>query len=247
MKDVLGEGTVRFNDRLRALWETRPEEMRQRVRTSLMLAPAVLAVVAIGGVWFNIMVLAAAVLMAFEWKTMTDNINDEEIVQKSWMWRGVAYIALGAGSLLWLRQLNVLEDGYNGATVLIWVLCVVWATDIAAYFSGRAIGGPKLAPAISPGKTWAGLLGGMAAAAVIGGFFAIFKHMPSFVGLFFLSALIAAVAQGGDLLESWIKRQCGVKDSGDLIPGHGGILDRVDGFVTAAPFVVILLTLIGRP
>ena len=124
---------------------------------------------------------------------------------------------------------------------------MVWTTDIGAFFAGRLIGGAKLAPTISPGKTWAGLVGGICAAALVGMLFAISSGMPTVGKLFWLSAATAIVAQCGDLLESYIKRQCGVKDSGTLIPGHGGILDRVDGFVTAAPFVMIIFMLMGKP
>lgn len=234
--------------RLRSSYETMPENLRDRFKSSFILMPVAIAGVLIGGIWFDLMVLAAAILMSFEWKEITDEIQiGEDNSRRTWMWRGVGYIAIVGASFLWLRGMTPLAHGYSGTTVLIWMLCVVWATDIAAFFTGRAIGGPKLAPSISPGKTWSGLAGGVVAASIIGALFAMAEHMPGFITLFVLSAFTSAVSQGGDLLESYIKRLCGVKDSGDLLPGHGGVLDRVDGLVTAAPFVVIALTLLGRP
>lgn len=146
---------------------------------------------------------------------------------------GVFYCALPVMALLYLRA----QD--NGLLLAFWTMATVWATDIGAYFAGRGIGGPKIAPAISPSKTWAGLAGGMTAA--MG--FAMIMHGQ--FGLPFIlvlaSAPLAMVAQIGDFLESWMKRQAGVKDSGTLIPGHGGILDRVDGLVPVAPAVALLV------
>lgn len=139
------------------------------------------------------------------------------------------YIVLPAIALVWLR----LDDAY-GLICVFWLLFVVWATDTFAYFSGRGFGGPKLAPRVSPNKTWAGLIGGMVGAALVGIVTALWFNLGSPAQLGLVSAFLAVVAQGGDILESALKRRAGVKDSGKLIPGHGGILDRVDGLVTAA-------------
>jgi phosphatidate cytidylyltransferase len=123
--------------------------------------------------------------------------------------------------------------------ITFWMMMVVWATDIFAYFAGRGIGGPKLAPKISPNKTWAGLLGGMAGAMVVGAAFGIlFEADPPFP---FLGAPLALLAQLGDLYESSVKRRLGVKDSGAIIPGHGGVLDRVDGLLPVALVVLLIL------
>jgi len=131
----------------------------------------------------------------------------------------------------------VLEWGWERLTF--WVMITTWTTDIGAYFAGRAIGGPKLAPRISPNKTWAGLLGGMAGAAVIGW---IAAHFLRIDGIFLLlGAPMAALAQAGDLFESWIKRRAGMKDSGSILPGHGGLLDRLDGLL---PVLVATLALL---
>ena len=120
------------------------------------------------------------------------------------------------------------------------------ATDIGAYFTGRIVGGAKLAPQISPGKTWAGLGGGVAAAAVVGGIGYIFVPFPNKIyWAILLGMLIAIIAQMGDLFESWLKRRADVKDSGSLIPGHGGLLDRVDGMIFTLPIFALLLYLSG--
>ena len=150
------------------------------------------------------------------------------------------YLILPLVSLLWLRE----GDDY-GRIALFWLLFTVWATDTFAYFAGRGIGGPKLAPRLSPNKTWAGLIGGMVGAAFVGAIIAIWFSLGSAFGLAFVSALIAVIAQAGDIFESALKRRAGVKDSGKVIPGHGGILDRVDGLVAAAVGAAIISTLHG--
>ncbi|MGN0905099.1 MAG: phosphatidate cytidylyltransferase [Alphaproteobacteria bacterium] len=125
----------------------------------------------------------------------------------------------------------------------IWLFGVVWGMDSGAYVFGRMIGGPKLAPKISPKKTWAGLFGGMLTAAVWGGACALYEEPLSSYGLVMAaSAVFGAVSQGGDLFESWIKRTLNVKDSSNLIPGHGGIFDRLDALLAVAPLVVLLMS-----
>lgn len=151
---------------------------------------------------------------------------------------GVLYLGAPTALLLWLRQ----EP--RGAALLLWLIAVVAATDTLAYAAGRTIGGARLAPAISPGKTWAGLLGGFAGAVLVGGLGApALDWSPAAGGL--LAGALALVAQAGDLLESWLKRRAGVKDSGTLLPGHGGILDRIDGLLVATPALALVLAL-GR-
>jgi len=142
---------------------------------------------------------------------------------------GTLYIGIACLSFLWLR--NVPEEGRN---LVFWLLAVVWATDIGAYFAGRGIGGPKLAPKISPNKTWAGLIGGALSAGLVGVLAAGFLGREAML-LVVGGMLLAVIAQGGDLLESWCKRRFGVKDSSHIIPGHGGILDRVDGLLAVLP------------
>jgi phosphatidate cytidylyltransferase len=128
--------------------------------------------------------------------------------------------------------------------LVLWAMLVTWSTDIFAYFAGRSIGGPKLAPKISPNKTWAGLIGGMAGAGVVG---AIAAYLFELDLLFMLAgAPMGLLAQLGDLYESRVKRRLGVKDSGSILPGHGGVLDRVDGLLPVAIATILLLILVLR-
>jgi phosphatidate cytidylyltransferase len=153
---------------------------------------------------------------------------------------GATYIAVGGVGLIWLRDLPG-----NGLELFLFAMLAVWATDIGAYAAGRSIGGPKLAPRISPKKTWAGLIGGMACAALVGWGVALFfgAAMPALALL--VGAVVAVVAQGGDLFESAVKRRYDAKDSGSLIPGHGGMLDRIDGLLVAAPTVAVFHATLG--
>ena len=146
---------------------------------------------------------------------------------------GVGYIGTAAIALLFLREQP------QGFLLALWTLVIVWATDIGAYFAGRRIGGAKLAPSISPNKTWAGLVGGMLAAAIVGGLIAYAAQLPAMA--LWLAAPLAVVAQLGDLLESGMKRRAGVKDSGKILPGHGGLLDRIDGMLPVAIVVAALV------
>jgi len=146
---------------------------------------------------------------------------------------GVIYIGLGALALVLLRLMP--EAGF---AALVWLLVSVWASDSGAYAAGKLIGGPRLAPRISPNKTWAGLGGAMAAPAVMGMLFGLFWPGAPAVGLLGLIGLgIGLFGQAGDLVESAVKRHVGVKDSGWLVPGHGGVLDRIDALLAAALFV----------
>ncbi|CAH2599012.1 Phosphatidate cytidylyltransferase [Rhodovastum atsumiense] len=154
---------------------------------------------------------------------------------------GVPYLGLATAALLWLRA-----DPEVGRVNLLFLLCVVWASDIGAYVAGRLIGGPKLAPSISPGKTWSGAVGGLIAALAIGGGVALLAGGGGLVHVLAAAAMVGIAAQLGDLLESGIKRHYGVKDSGRLIPGHGGLLDRLDGLIIAAPVAALLVMSLGR-
>jgi phosphatidate cytidylyltransferase len=151
----------------------------------------------------------------------------------------IAYVLAAIVTLLWLRHQPAL-----GRETILWIVCCTWATDIGAYVVGRSAGGARLAPRISPGKTWSGLVGGMAWSAVASAAFGYALGLGQTVPLAIVGALLAVVGQVGDLLESGLKRLAGVKDSGTLIPGHGGLLDRVDGLV-AILLAIGLVRLVG--
>lgn len=148
--------------------------------------------------------------------------------------------ALGAGALyvgLPVLALLVLRVQDNGLLLAFWAMALVWACDIGAYFAGRTFGGPKLMPQVSPNKTWAGFFGGVTSA----GLFALVLTIAGLAWpLVIATPFLAALAQAGDLYESWLKRRAGVKDSGNLLPGHGGVLDRLDGLVPVAPVAALL-------
>jgi phosphatidate cytidylyltransferase len=153
---------------------------------------------------------------------------------------GVIYLGLPAIALVWLRN-----ESPAGLGNVLFVLMVVWASDIGAYLAGRLIGGPRLAPRISPGKTWSGAIGGLLAALVAGiATGAWLGATPLAAGA--VAVPLALVSQAGDLLESAIKRWVGVKDSSRLIPGHGGLLDRLDGVLAAAPLAALIVLCLGQ-
>lgn len=149
---------------------------------------------------------------------------------------GIFYVGLPVLALLLLRE------HVEGFRLTLWTMAVVWACDSGAYFAGRAIGGPKLAPAISPNKTWAGAIGGvLAALAFTVVYTLVYSSEATSVTMIVLSPLLAVLAQAGDLFESHLKRVAGVKDSGNILPGHGGLLDRLDGLVPVAPVVAVAM------
>lgn len=156
-----------------------------------------------------------------------------------WLAFGALWVGLPCILLLWLAQ-----NPGSGRIVLLWLFAIVWATDIGGYVFGRWLGGPRLAPRWSPGKTWTGLIGGAGCAALAGWATGRVLGMPAVVPLVLVSAGLAVVEQFGDLAESVAKRRFGVKDSSGLIPGHGGLLDRLDGLLAVIP-AVALLTWIG--
>ena len=234
------------------------------VRTASAVAMIAVAGTALwlgAGVW-TVFVTAVALGVLWEWWGLTSNLSQRWFAKTTWLIGGVIYVAISAGTLAHLGS-----DQGTGAhwsrALLIAIIVLVVSTDISAYFVGRAIGGPKIAPNISPSKTWAGLGGGM-----IGAFFALLAFSTwtassagmsisgfEIAGLFadwrqallpclLIGGIGAITAQTGDFFESWMKRRAGVKDSGRLIPGHGGLFDRVDGLL-AVLFVIGLLNISG--
>jgi phosphatidate cytidylyltransferase len=146
-----------------------------------------------------------------------------------WSYFGTFYVGLPALAFVLLRG----DQDYGFAAIL-WIFLIVWSADTLAYFAGRIIGGPKLAPLISPKKTWAGLGGAVAGSALVSIIFAYLSQLNGIWALAGLAGCLALVEQAGDLFESSLKRFHGVKDAGGLIPGHGGVIDRVDGLVAVA-------------
>lgn len=147
---------------------------------------------------------------------------------------GVPYITLGLGSLVWLFNCV-------GVLTTLWFVLAIWSIDVGGYLVGCSVKGPKLAPKISPNKTWSGLAGGMLFSIIVSVVYAyLLGDAQACLAFALLGALLAVVEQTGDLVESAIKRYLGLKDSSDLIPGHGGIFDRIDGMIFAAPFVALL-------
>lgn len=205
-------------------------------RTGVVLVGVVLAAVAAAAVACPALALGTALLGAGIVFWAARNTRD---LEPRWTAFGALWVALPSISLLWLAS-----DGLTGRATLLWVLAVVWATDIGAYVIGRIFGGPRLAPRWSPRKTWAGLAGGVVCAGLTGWATAAWLGISPAMPLVLVSAGLAIVEQFGDLAESVAKRRFGVKDSSGLIPGHGGLLDRLDGLLAVIP-VVALLTLIG--
>lgn len=204
-----------------------------RAISALVLALPTLLAVYFGPPWFTAMVLIAAAAMGWEWARMCGG-------DAKWLIAGALYIAIPSGALIWLRG-----ESTPGMITIFWLFAVVWSADIAAYLSGRGIGGPKLAPSISPKKTWAGFIGGVTCATVVAGAFALYWD-ESPLSLALWGAVVAIASQAGDLLESGVKRRFGVKDSSALIPGHGGVLDRVDALVAGAVAMALLKYTLGR-
>ncbi|KPF86550.1 hypothetical protein IP70_07865 [alpha proteobacterium AAP38] len=274
----------------------------QRVISAIVLAPPVLGAVWWGGVPFQVLMMVAVALSAWEYARLAvpgqpkavslllvgvlpllansiiyqdDSAGVRVIVMlpvfgallyavaKSLRFPnprlfvfGLPYVAFPFLSMYWLR----LESGPYGLALFLFLLLSIWATDIGAYAAGKSIGGPKLAPRISPKKTWAGLIGGMVASATLGGLFGAAQSgdwlpgwlvppaatdVPHDVSLAAIGAyaaigaVLAVAGQAGDLFESYMKRRVDVKDSSRLIPGHGGILDRIDGLLFAAPLYAL--------
>jgi phosphatidate cytidylyltransferase len=197
-------------------------ELTTRIVSGVVMIAIALMAAIVGGYYFAVMAAALATGMFYEWMRITRGWGF------GWSVAGFIYCLLPALALLWIRD----RSGDQGLNLLLWVFIVTWSTDIGAYFAGRRFGNRKLAPSISPNKTVEGLWGGVAAAALLGGawVWATGLH-PVFL---VLAPIFAAAAQGGDLFESSLKRRAGVKDSGDWLPGHGGLLDRLDGLVPVA-------------
>ncbi len=249
-------------------------ELLQRVTVGLLLIIVAVLELWLGGSALWVLATVAALIMAGEWAGLTRGADQRRLSQYAlcvplallsplaagpgivalsaiagatiflliitrnrWLAAGIPYVALPITALLWIRM----QD--NGLLLAFWALSLVWATDIGAFFAGRNFGGSKVAPSISPNKTWSGLIGGMVASLLLGWALASYFDLPFQLAI--ASPGLALLAQVGDFFESWMKRRAGVKDSGKILPGHGGVLDRLDGVVTSLPVAALLIWHLG--
>jgi len=194
----------------------------KRLLSAVVLIPPVLAAIHFGAPYFNILVIVGAAVLMYEVFTVSDR-------SVPWTLAGGVYVALAVYALSALRGTENL-----GALSVYWLFILVWAADTVAYLAGRSLGGPKLAPRLSPKKTWSGFFGALIGAAIVGVATGIYLEKTALWHLVVVSAALGGVSQGGDLLESWFKRRFHRKDMSGLIPGHGGLFDRVDGLLAAA-------------
>ena len=255
-------------------------ELRLRIISGVVLAAVVFAATLYGGLPFRLLATAIAVLVYYEWSTIT-GLPARDPQGNALGWLGMAAVCasllsldsaysaafllafiVAAAVLVFLRGRSwwlpggilyagltaialaeIRDDDFRGLVTMLFVFATVWATDILAYFVGRAIGGPKLAPRISPGKTWSGAIGGAVAAVVAGSGVILYFFMDSGPRVAVVAFVLSVCSQVGDLFESFVKRRFGVKDSSHLIPGHGGVMDRVDGLIFAC-FAAFLLAIV---
>jgi phosphatidate cytidylyltransferase len=211
-----------------------------RIASAVVMVAVAGTALWLGGWVWTVFVVIVALGVLWEWWGLVRGFVAGALGRVLWQIGGLVYIGTAAWILVQFRDFSLL-------LVLLPLLAVI-ATDIGAYFAGRTFGGPKIAPAISPSKTWSGLAGGslgagLAVFIVLGGPDLQFSDL---LRLMAFGAVVAVVAQAGDFFESWMKRRAGAKDSGNLIPGHGGLFDRVDGLIAVA-FVGALLMQMNYP
>ena len=231
--------------------KAKKSDFYQRVIIASCLSIAVLFVTILGGFWFNAAIVAMGVLSTIEFVNMIhikqkNDIKSEDNLDISYLKKiAIPYILIPTLSIIFIR------DAIQGRSIIIWFLLSIWSVDTAGYIIGNLFGKNKLYPSISPNKTIEGALGGILAGLVIT--VILFPIMClangsniqgfSFYSMIFLSLVISVLSIIGDLFESYIKRQCGVKDSGNLLLSHGGMMDRTDSIIFAAPIVAILVIL----
>ena len=264
--------------------DRKPGNLRLRLLSAMVFAPLVITAIYVGSPWFDIVVVVAGLLMAWEWARIC---CDGEFVLSGWLLAAgvaaaaggaiageprtaVVLIAIAAIVLSAVSRIERREAGYilpvgivlvgfftisflwirdfpeSGREFMVWLVLAVWFTDTGGYFFGRTIGGPKLARRISPNKTWAGLGGGILLATIWSGFWLTAVGEESILLILAAGISVAALAQLGDLSVSAVKRKYGVKDASGLIPGHGGVLDRLDGMLLTAPALAFVLFLSVR-
>lgn len=224
--------------------------LQKRILSAIVLAPIVVGAVWVGGYVFYGLMAAVFAVSVHEWSRLS--LRDGRI-QYGLLAVGILYMAAASFAAIWLR-----DHVENGLYLLLYVMFAIWACDSGAYGAGKLIGGPKMAPKISPNKTWAGLIGGcVASAIVVTGLTAFCKDgalavtVPvshPYIVHFIIGLVLAVIGQIGDLLVSVLKRRAGLKDTGNIIPGHGGLLDRIDALLLALiVFAAIIFVLENVP
>lgn len=252
------------------------DDLNTRLATALAMVAVGVVAVWLGGLWFHALIGLVCALMVWELVCLLDDTQTNASVVLAGVAGAVVLIAIelpmalglpllivpAALGLMRLRSaaplyaafaVMILLAGYGmmalrddyGVTWILWLILVVVATDVAGYFAGRALGGPKFWPKVSPKKTWSGTLAGWIAAALVGALFAALT--PAGAGLVAFSVAVSLASQLGDICESAMKRHVGAKDSSQLLPGHGGVLDRFDGMLAASVFLVIFGLIVDFP
>ncbi|MBQ3287007.1 MAG: phosphatidate cytidylyltransferase [Firmicutes bacterium] len=202
--------------------------LKQRVITAAIAIPLLFLFLWLNGWWLGGLVIVLALIGLYEyWKLLIGMERQQDL---RWIVGGAAYIVLGFLAFFGVRQVGAMA----------WLLTVIWSTDTAAYEIGRRFGKHKLAPEISPHKTWEGAVAGLVVGSILGMIAALITTDAGWFAAFIVSLFISGVGQIGDLVESKVKRLAGVKDSGNLLPGHGGILDRFDSLLLASMFMFFL-------
>lgn len=205
------------------------DNLKKRILSSIILIPIAINAIFFSQTTFFVLVVSITILMTIEWLDITKTARNK----RKWRMIGFFYILIPIFCVIKIR----LIEPY----ILLWMFVIIWTTDIFAYFAGKILGGPKLAPTISPNKTWSGLLGGVIACAILGLISSIL--FPGSATFFIItSVILSIIEQISDLMESKIKRIFKVKDSGDIIPGHGGVIDRLDGMTLVAPVILFMIT-----
>lgn len=224
----------------------KPSDLGTRTLSAIVMVAVAGVALWLGGWVFTAFVVAVGLGVIWEWWGLASKIAKTPLGAALWLAAGVSYVGVAMLMLLQLRSVPM-----HGPFAAAFLIILVIATDVGAYFAGRTIGGPKIAPTISPSKTWAGLFGGMVAVAVVAFIAQISEGSTTTIYAILwslLASVLAIIAQAGDFFESWMKRRALVKDSGALIPGHGGLFDRVDGLL-AVLFVggILYIILLGPP
>ena len=221
-----------------------PSNLALRWMSSLALAPLVVAITWYGGWLFVVLCTIAACIVLWEWSMLVRGSSPLGTPTVAWfvvwMVAGLAY-----ASVILLAPVVLRGDAAFGFVAIIFLFAIVWSTDVFAYFVGRALGGPKLMPAVSPKKTWSGAAGGTLGAVVAGLIVVTVAGLQATLAVAAVALMLSIVSQLGDLLESAVKRRFNAKDASQLLPGHGGLMDRLDGFLTAALAAALLGLLRG--